>query len=74
MATRKLQSLLDTWIDANEPQHRLSSASAATRGHESIFRQLAVTANSARLRLQIQPQKQQGRPKAPLRKAKKRKT
>ena len=60
-------------IDALEPQHPLSRASAEQRGHESIFKQLAVMAHSARLRMQIPDPKNEGRPKAPLRKAKKRK-
>jgi hypothetical protein len=49
-------------IDLRAPAHRLSSRSAQARGHESIFRQLAVTAQSARLRLESELQKKQGRP------------
>jgi hypothetical protein len=55
------------WIDANEPRHKLSSQSAQNRGHESVFRQLAVTAVAARLRIEsdIMKRKLKGRPKAP---------
>jgi hypothetical protein len=56
------------WIDLHAPRHRLSTQSAQSRGHEGIFRQLTVTAESARLR--IEAQKRQGRPKAPLAAAK----
>ena len=49
-------------IDIRAPGHRLSSRSAQSRGHESVFRQLAVTAQSARLRLESELQKKQGRP------------
>jgi hypothetical protein len=52
------------WIDLHAPEHRLSTRSAQARGHEGIFRQLTVTAESARLRIGLQ--KRQGRPKAPL--------
>lgn len=52
------------WIDRHAPEHRLSTQSAQSRGHEGIFRQLTVTAGSARLRIELQ--KRQGRPKAPL--------
>ena len=52
------------WIDRHAPEHKLSTPSAASRGHESIFRQLTVTAESARRRIEFQ--KRQGRPKAPL--------
>lgn len=58
-------------IDLRAPAHRLSSRSAQARGHESIFRQLAVTAQSARLRLESELQKKQGRPEAPLQQLKK---
>ena len=56
------------WIDLHAPDHKLSTRSAQSRGHESIFRQLGVTAESARLRIQLH--KRQGRPKAPLSPAK----
>ena len=56
------------WIDAHAPDHKLSTRSAQSRGHESIFRSLGVTAESARLRIEVQ--KRQGRPKAPLTAAK----
>jgi len=49
-------------IDIRAPGHRLSSRSAQARGHESVFRQLAVTAQSARLRIESDLQKKQGRP------------
>ena len=45
------------WIDVNQPRHKLSTLSAQSRGHESIFRQLAVTADSARLRLAAETHK-----------------
>ena len=50
------------WIDLNRPQHRLSTPSAQTRGHESIFRQLAVMGESARLRMHADAHKRKGRP------------
>ena len=34
------------------PGHKLSSNTAHQRGHESIYRQLALTAVSARLRIE----------------------
>lgn len=54
-------------IDGADPAHRVSSHSAAGRGHESIFKQLAVTAAAARLRMEAEAitRKQKGRPKAP---------
>jgi hypothetical protein len=54
------------WIDANAGAHRLSTPSAQARGHENIFRQLAVMAESASLRIHSELQIRQGRPKAPL--------
>lgn len=48
------------WIDLHAPQHRLSTQSAQARGHEGIFRQLAVMGESARLRMQAH--KKKGRP------------
>jgi hypothetical protein len=56
------------WIDLHAPEHKLSTQSAASRGHEGMFRHLTVTAESARLRIEVQ--KRQGRPKAPLSAAK----
>src|SRR5262245_61826718 len=55
-------------VDANGTTHKLSSQSAAMRGHESVFKQLAVMAVSARLRMEVdgQVQKRQERPRAPL--------
>lgn len=53
-------------IDAQQPRHKLSSQSARLRGHESIFQQLAVMGESARLRLEAD-RKRKGRPQAPLR-------
>jgi hypothetical protein len=55
-------------VDAHGMRHRLSTESAAARGHESIFRQLALTAASARLRMEADAvhQKAKGRPKAPF--------
>jgi hypothetical protein len=50
------------WIDLHAPRHKLSTQSAQSRGHESIFRQLVVMAESARLRLAADPQKKKGRP------------
>lgn len=49
-------------IDVRTPAHKLSSRSAQARGHEGIFRQLAITAQSARLRIESDLQKKQGRP------------
>ena len=49
------------WIDTHAPESKLSSRSAQSRGHESIFRQLAVMAEAARLRLQADAQKRKGR-------------
>ena len=54
------------WLDANAPAHKLSSESAQRRGHESIFKQLTVTAQAAQLRIHADAQKREGRPKAPL--------
>ncbi|HKU45339.1 MAG TPA: hypothetical protein VJQ58_00530 [Burkholderiales bacterium] len=50
------------WVDTRAPEHRLSSQSAKARGHESIFRQLAVMGESARLRINAEAQKKKGRP------------
>jgi hypothetical protein len=50
------------WIDLHAPRHKLSTPSAQSRGHESIFRQLAVMADAARLRLVAEAHKKQGRP------------
>ena len=54
------------WIDSHAPKHSLSTRSAQSRGHEGIFRQLAVMAESARLRIESEARKKKGRPKAPL--------
>jgi hypothetical protein len=56
------------WIDAHAPGHKVSTRSAQSRGNESIFKQLAVMAASARLRLEADAanRKKKGRPKAPL--------
>jgi hypothetical protein len=51
-------------VDANSTRHKLSSESAALRGHESIFKQLAVMAVSARLRMEAE-HKLKGHPKVP---------
>ena len=56
------------WLDRHAPAHKHSTQSAHSRGHEGIFRQLTVTAEAARLRIELQ--KRQGRPKAPLAAAK----
>jgi hypothetical protein len=42
------------WIDQNEPRHPLSAGSAATRGHQSIFEQLAATCAAVRARLKAE--------------------
>lgn len=52
------------WLDLHVPDHKHSTRSAQSRGHQSVFRHLAVTAEAARLR--IEAQKRQGRLKAPL--------
>jgi hypothetical protein len=49
------------WIDVHLPRHKLSSQSAQARGHDSIYRQLTITAQSTRLRLESDLQKKQGR-------------
>lgn len=54
------------WIDANAPGHKLSTRSAQSRGHEGIFRQLAVMAEAACLRIYAEVLIKQGRPQAPL--------
>jgi hypothetical protein len=41
-------------IDQNEPQHPLSSQSASSRGHQSIFEQLAATCAAVRVRLKAE--------------------
>jgi len=38
------------WLNAHEPGHRLSSESAKSRHHQSIFEQLGVTATNMRKR------------------------
>ena len=48
-------------IDHDEPGHKLSSNTAHQRGHESIYRQLALTAVSARLRIEATLQRQKQR-------------
>ena len=55
-------------IDSDEPRHKLSSSTAHQRGHESIFRQLALTAVSARLRIEanLVRQKTKGALRRPL--------
>lgn len=50
------------WIDANAPAHKLSTRSAQSRGHESIFHQLTVMAESASLRIHSDARQKQGRP------------
>lgn len=47
-----------THIDASQPDSRLSSQQARTRGNESIFRQLGLTAHAARLRIEADAAKQ----------------
>ena len=42
------------WIDENEPQHALSGQSAAVRGHQSIFEQLAAMSTAVRARLKAE--------------------
>ena len=56
------------WLDAHDPQHRLSSFSASTRGHESLFEQLAQTAAAARARIHAERvrEKTKGARLAPL--------
>lgn len=49
VARRSLEEL--AWIDEHDPGHRLSTASAATRRHPSIFEQLSVTARGMRQRI-----------------------
>ena len=41
-------------IDQDDPRHPLSSQSASTRGHTSIFQQLAATAAAVRVRLKAE--------------------
>ena len=57
-------------IDDEEPGHKLSTSTAHQRGHESIYKQLALTAVSARLRIEATAQRQKtkgarGRPLDP---------
>jgi|SRR5262245_28430764 len=42
------------WIDEHEPQHALSTHSAASRGHQSIFEQLAAMCAAVRARLRAE--------------------
>ena len=42
------------WIDLHDPLHPLSSQSASTRGHQSIFEQLAATCAAVRVRLKAE--------------------
>ena len=52
------------WLNTNAPRHPLSASSAAQRGHQSIFEQLANTAVAARARIRAEKltQKHKGRP------------
>ena len=52
------------WLDSHDPQHPLSSPSAAQRGHHSLFQQLAATcaAVRARIKAELLTGKQKGRP------------
>ena len=52
-------------VDAAGERHKLSTEAAAMRGHESVFKQLAVMAAAARLRMEAE-QKRKGHPKAPF--------
>jgi len=42
------------WIDLHDPLHPLSSQSASSRGHISIFEQLAATCAAVRVRLKAE--------------------
>jgi hypothetical protein len=42
------------WIDENERGHALSRQSAASRGHQSVFEQLAATCAAVRARLKAE--------------------
>jgi hypothetical protein len=42
------------WLSRNAPTHPLSAQSAASRGHQSVFEQLAVTAAAARARMKAE--------------------
>ena len=42
------------WIDRNDPGHPLSTQSAATRGHQSIFEQLAAMCAAVRARIKAE--------------------
>ena len=55
-------------IDHEDPGHKLSSTTAHQRGHASIYRQLALTAVSARLRIEANAvrQKTKGALRRPL--------
>jgi hypothetical protein len=46
------------WIDQNDPKHPLSAESAAMRGHQSIFEQLATTCSAVRARVKAERLKQ----------------
>jgi hypothetical protein len=42
------------WINQNDPKHPLSTESAAVRGHQSLFEQLAVMCAAVRARLRVE--------------------
>ena len=42
------------WIDENHPGHPLSTQSAALRGHQSLFEQLAAMCAAVRARLRAE--------------------
>jgi hypothetical protein len=52
------------WLDAHRPQHRLSSASAQRRRHQSIFEQLAITALAMRQRIHAEQVRQDSQRRA----------
>jgi hypothetical protein len=43
-----------SWINLHQAKHSLSAQSAATRGHRSVFEQLAATAAAARARIKAE--------------------
>ncbi|HEX6747267.1 MAG TPA: hypothetical protein VF092_08190 [Longimicrobium sp.] len=47
------------WLDAHDPRHRLSTESANSRHHHSVFEQLGVTATNMRKRLHAERVRQE---------------
>jgi len=42
------------WLNVNDPRHPMSAESASTRGNQSMFEQLAITAVAVRARIKAE--------------------